>query len=522
MVSQVTPEELHDALAAEGPYAVVDLRPSLPYVEGHIPGSIHVERATLEQRLPVVVPHMAVTTVLVDGEGERAPADARWLQQLGYTDVRVLAGGYAAYEAAGLPVVAAVDGVHATAFNTASKRFGEEVEHRFDPPRLSPDAVAERAEELTIIDVRNPPEYDAYGTLPGSINIEGVDVALYAEAARRDDEPLVLHCAGRTRSIMATATLQALGVEEVYELENGTMGWQLAGHQLATGQERPTGLTVAPGHRAQLRARVEELLAETAVEWIDAAELDATIAERATDTAVYCIDVRPEAAAAAGTHPAARSIAGGQLLQTTESEIGVRAGQIILLSDSHIRAGITAYWLAEMGYPAVAVVRGGLAAWTDAGGEPTPPQPPAPLAVDTSAVEVVAPRAVEASAAETVLDCRSRAAYAAGHIPGAVWVGRYHLEESLQDRDSAVVLVDAGDGVAAMAVAQVASVGPDRAPELRVVEGGMPAWVAAGNTPTADAATYAWPDETAVPKPYAQGTAAMRAYLAWEEALVDE
>lgn len=522
MVSQVTPERLHDDLATEEPLAVVDLRPSLPYVEGHIPGSIHVDRATLEQRLPVVVPHVAVTTVLVDSEGERAPADARWLQQLGYTDVRVLEGGYAAYDAAGLPVVAAVDGVHATAFNTQSKRFGEEVEHRHDLPKLTPDAVAERAEELTIIDVRNPPEYDAYGTIPGSVNIEGVDVALYAAAARRDDEPLVLHCAGRTRSIMATATLQALGVEEVYELENGTMGWQLAGHQLVEGPGRPTGLTVDPPHRERLRARVEELLAETAVTWIDAGELDATIAARSTDTPVYCIDVRPTAAAAAGTHPAARAIAGGQLLQTTESEIGVRTGQIILLSDSHIRAGITAYWLAQMGYPAVAVVRGGLDAWVAAGGELAPPQPPAPLAVDTSAVQVVAPDAVDAAAADAVLDCRSRAAYDAGHIPGAVWVGRYHLEETLQDHETPTVLVDAGDGTAATAAAQLAAVGPEVPTDVQVLDGGMPAWVAAGNTPTEDRPTYAWPDETAVPKPYAQGTAAMRAYLAWEEALVDE
>ena len=57
---------------------------------------------------------------------------------------------------------------------------------------------------------------------------------------KRETE-VIVNCAGRTRSIIGTAALRRLGLTNVRALENGTMGWVLAGFELET---KPT--TEAP------------------------------------------------------------------------------------------------------------------------------------------------------------------------------------------------------------------------------------------------------------------------------------
>jgi len=49
-------------------------------------------------------------------------------------------------------------------------------------------------------------------------------LVLHVGAILEANEPVVIHCAGRTRSIIGTATLQKLRIDNVYELRNGMMG----------------------------------------------------------------------------------------------------------------------------------------------------------------------------------------------------------------------------------------------------------------------------------------------------------
>lgn len=54
-----------------------------------------------------------------------------------------------------------------------------------------------------------------------------------------DETPIVVNCAGRTRSIIGAQTLINLGVRNpVYAQENGTQGWYLRDHQLEHGGTR--------------------------------------------------------------------------------------------------------------------------------------------------------------------------------------------------------------------------------------------------------------------------------------------
>src|SRR5262249_57337268 len=59
-----------------------------------------------------------------------------------------------------------------------------------------------------------------------------------ADLAPDPDATIVVHCAGRTRSIIGARLLQRMGYPKVYDLRNGTMGWMMAGLDLEYGSTR--------------------------------------------------------------------------------------------------------------------------------------------------------------------------------------------------------------------------------------------------------------------------------------------
>ncbi|MFI9385706.1 rhodanese-like domain-containing protein [Kutzneria sp. NPDC052558] len=110
-LARVSPAEA-DELRREGAL-LVDIRPIADRAaEGEIPGSVPVERIHLEwrldpssdHRLPQVAPDTKV--IVLCNEGYASSLAARDLKRLGLTTATDLVGGFRAWAAAGLPVVA--------------------------------------------------------------------------------------------------------------------------------------------------------------------------------------------------------------------------------------------------------------------------------------------------------------------------------------------------------------------------------------------------------------------------------
>ena len=162
-----------------------------------------------------------------DGEGIAAGAAAR-LTDSGYCDVSVLEGGVEAWAARG--------GVLFSGTNVPSKAFGEHVEHIEGTPSLSAeelDSLVKSGEDVLILDSRPMDEYRAH-SIPGGICVPGAELAYRVHDLRRSpDTRVVVNCAGRTRSIIGAQSLINAGVVNVTSLRNGTMGWRLAGLELA-------------------------------------------------------------------------------------------------------------------------------------------------------------------------------------------------------------------------------------------------------------------------------------------------
>jgi molybdopterin/thiamine biosynthesis adenylyltransferase/rhodanese-related sulfurtransferase len=81
----------------------VDVRDREEWDEGHIPGALHVPRSFLESRIESAVPDRDQPIVVYCASGNRSAFATRTLEELGYTEVRNLAGGYVDWKRNGLP-----------------------------------------------------------------------------------------------------------------------------------------------------------------------------------------------------------------------------------------------------------------------------------------------------------------------------------------------------------------------------------------------------------------------------------
>ena len=74
--------------------AWIDVREDDEWQEGHIPGATHVPRGYLESRIESAVPAKDTPVVVYCAAGSRSAFAAKTLQELGYSSVRSLTGGF--------------------------------------------------------------------------------------------------------------------------------------------------------------------------------------------------------------------------------------------------------------------------------------------------------------------------------------------------------------------------------------------------------------------------------------------
>lgn len=91
-----------DALAAheKGGTTFLDVRDLQEVNLGRIPGAVHVSRGQLENKIEAVLPRTTPIVVYCGG-GSRSALAADTLRQMGYENVRSLAGGFRSWAEAG-------------------------------------------------------------------------------------------------------------------------------------------------------------------------------------------------------------------------------------------------------------------------------------------------------------------------------------------------------------------------------------------------------------------------------------
>ena len=378
--AKVTPGEL-TAMAADGEeLAVIDTRDVGVHSSGHVPGSCPVPASELEWRLAGLLPRRAVRVVIVGEDDMAAHRAAHVARRQGYTNVAVLAGGVEAWADAGCDVH---DGIH-----TMSKAFGEHVAHVRATPMISADELRRRREHgqaIALVDCRPEPEFTALH-VPGAANAPGTE--LLARVLGMDlepDTPIAVSCAGRTRSIIGAQTLIDAGVDApVLALENGTMGWKLAGEELDEGPDSASAVPPSPSALEDASERARRLADARGVPVIGEADLAGWLADDSRTT--YVFDVSSPAGYAAGHRPGFASAPGGQLIQELTARTAVPSARIVVADSDGVQSLLTAYWLRLMGREAYALPDANRGRWLepspDAAAEPARPAKPYERSVD--------------------------------------------------------------------------------------------------------------------------------------------
>jgi rhodanese-related sulfurtransferase len=337
---------------------------------------------------------------------------------------------------------------------------------------------------------------------------------------QRRETNVIVNCAGRTRSIIGAAALRRLGVANVRALRNGTMGWVLAGFELERKPQRPTPPAPATG-TAAATALARRIAEEESISWISALELSRKLE---TNSIVYVIDVRSEGEFASGHVPGSINVPGGQAVQRADDFVAVRNAQIVFISNESARAVMAAYWYRQMGFFDVAVLQGGMRAWTESGArieDGSLRNEPIGFEAAQQAVPVVDPRTVEGKTRDPSvlsLDVGTSLDFETAHLPGAKWISRGWLDlklpELYPDRNQPIVLT-CPDGRQSILAALV--LGELDYSDVAVMGGGVRAWSAAG-LPTEQGVDGCLVERNdVVLSPSIRGTKEdMQRYLNWE------
>lgn len=510
-MQSIAATRVREALSGADEIALVDVREAGEFGEGHPLFAVNIPYSRLELEAPPLLPRRSVRLVVMDGGDGVAVRAVRRLETLGYTNLSIMEAGAAGWARAGFTMF---KGVH-----VPSKAFGELVEHARATPAIDAETLKtwqEGGARHLLLDARPPAEH-ARMCLPGAIGCPNAEIGHRLAALVRDaSTPIVVHCAGRTRSIIGAESLRVLGIDNpVYALRNGTQGWQLAGLPLEHGS---TALypAIGPAERARSRELALRLRKREGVPTIDAARLRHWQADG--ERTLYLLDVRTPEEFAAGHLPGARHAPGGQLVQATDLWIAVRGARVVLCDDTGLRAALTAYWLRRMGHDAVVLDLDVSQAQELQRGSQAPCEAPATLPrLDASALaDAIAQGAV-------VLDLNPGLSYRAGHISGARWAIRPRLDRLELDRHGHFVLAARDPRIAELAAVDLRELGFTH---LSYSAGTPQDWRAAGLEVVA---TPDQPDDSAcidhlffVHDRHDGNLAAARAYLDWETGLVEQ
>lgn len=510
-------ETLKQFIGDEEELAILDVREEGVFSQGHLLFATSAPLSQLELRIERLVPRRATRIVVVDEDGgDLGQRAARRLFDLGWKNIVTLRDGIEGWKRAGYELFS---GVH-----VPSKAFGEVVEQVEGTPHIDALELKERidaGEDILILDSRPLDEFERM-SIPGGIACPGAELAYRAPGlVTSPDTLVVVNCAGRTRSIIGAQSLINAGLaNRVVALKNGTMGWHLAGLDLARGR---TDHAPPPSDDALVQAQegARAVARRFGIQHINRATLGHFEAERPQRT-LYTFDVRTPAEYEA-SHPVGwRSAPGGQLVQATDLYVGTLKSRLVLADTDGVRAILTASWLKQLGWDEVYIYEPGIGDLPQAeGDEPRPlPAPIAPhrrIGVPTLTAALAQGRAV-------VIDLANSLDYRAGHIPGAWFAIRARLAESIGRLPATGDLVlTSPDGVlAALAAADLAAA-TDR--EVYVLDGGSAAWRAQGGDWVPGTEHLTEPAEDVWYKPYDRSGGiedAMQAYLRWELNLPDQ
>src|SRR5438128_12511834 len=103
-IKEVTVAETRDRLATNPDAKLIDVREDNEWNTAHAAGAIHLGKGIIERDIETTVSDKSTELILYCGGGYRSALAADVLQNMGFTKVFSMAGGWKAWKESGAPI----------------------------------------------------------------------------------------------------------------------------------------------------------------------------------------------------------------------------------------------------------------------------------------------------------------------------------------------------------------------------------------------------------------------------------
>jgi len=206
--------------------AFLDIRERKQYVQGFAFGTINCPLSKFKTTIKDLVPDQSTAILFIGIKNSVQTKKVGGVtKSLNYKNVFQIEGDYKKWKKEKLPFWAGE--------YTFSKAFGEWIEITSEVKNLFPKQLKKIHQKLNNylqIDARPKKEFEKF-TLPNSVQCSGGELPCFINNQTNLKKDYIVHCAGRTRSIVAYQTLKDFNFKnKKYVLNGGTQNWVLNGY----------------------------------------------------------------------------------------------------------------------------------------------------------------------------------------------------------------------------------------------------------------------------------------------------
>ncbi len=358
-VPEIDADDLHARIERGEPLLILDTRTPEEYRRSCIPGGRSMPGGELALRITdVLADAPADATVVVNCAGRtRSIIGTRVLQRMSLErEVVGLKNGTAGWMLAGhelefgadrdaLPSVTSEG--QAAAEQYARRCAAEDGVQLIGVDELDELRERSRRESVYFIDVRTDAEYETghiagFRWFPGGQAVQrSDDVAIVHHA------PIVFACDGVARAALTASWYRQMGHRHIYALEGGVAAWTAAGHRLELGMQQPE-----PALLSDARGSVNLVDPEEAFYPVIARVIYVGTSQEFADGHPPGAEWEPRAVLESDDFAAAYD----------DKDI-----PLIIICEGGTQSLLAAQTLQELGFADVSAVRGGMAAYREAG-----------------------------------------------------------------------------------------------------------------------------------------------------------
>ncbi len=104
-IQEISVEDLYQLIESNHDFVLIDVREEDEWSQGRLPSAIHISKGIIERDIANTIPNTETEIILYCSGGFRSALAADNLQEMGYTNVKSMAGGSKTWQNSGLPIV---------------------------------------------------------------------------------------------------------------------------------------------------------------------------------------------------------------------------------------------------------------------------------------------------------------------------------------------------------------------------------------------------------------------------------